>query len=694
MRQKFFNLTFFLSIISTFFLEGSYVYPFTPRDSITEHLHGIDVEDAYRWLENSEDQQVINWTKDQNDLAYCHLKSLTSQKGVKRRVKELVLSESVTFTETKGGRRFSCRRQWGAERPIYYWQQGEEGDRIDLIDFNTFPTGYSLDFAIPSCDGTYVALGVSCGGDEQSIIKIVHVETKEILQDTLVGRKQGWPEGLISWLPDNSGFFYSTYPQGGADAEYWNAIYFHHLGTAAEQDECSFHCSVRESHHYAIVSPKGEYAIFVRQLGNRTELYLKNLLNSEITALCEGMDAKYSASFIGDSIAIVTNCHAPNYKAYLVDPKRPQRYHWKIFIPQSSEDTLLKVEGIAGLYYATFLSNAHTIVKVYSGEGEWLGTVPLHGIGTASVSGLWDEGEVWVDFVSFTHPLTRYCYDVENNRLKPVGSSTQVVDPSLFTVKQVWYCSKDGTTISMFLIHLKGHCEKRPTLLTGYGGFGISFTPRFLDTYIPFLEAGGVIAIANLRGGGEYGEQWHEAGMLDKKQNVFDDFISAAEWLIDSHYTTPSQLAIRGRSNGGLLVGAAMTQRPDLFRAVLCEVPLLDMVRYHKFGYSGIWAEEYGNAENFEQFHYLLRYSPYHSVVDGVNYPAVLLRASENDTRTDALHARKMIARLQAADPIGRPKLLIVDKDSGHYGATTTSEQIRQHTEGMVFLMNQLGMLH
>lgn len=673
-------------------------YPVTPKDSITEIMHGTEVKDAYRWLENASDPRVMRWTEDQNALSRAYLKSVLDKTSVVSRLDALARRIVEQYTEVSNGGRFIWRKDVQDDRPIYYWQEYLEGPVKELINSNLWPAGDTLEFAVPSPDGTYVAFGVSCGGNERPYIKIMHVESGEILSDTFVGQKQGWPDGLLAWLPDNSGLYYSTYPLEGKEADYWHSLYFHTLGTTSEKDICVLaHDSIRECHHIAAVSDSARYVAFSRYYGinSQSEVFILDRETSQLAFVTQGTEALYHVSFAGDNLVMMTNLDAPNWRAFLVDPARPERVNWKLLIPESS-DPLLNVQGIAGHFFAVISHHAHTIVKVFDENGEVIRNVPLPGLGTAAVSGLWSSRHAGITYTSFVHPLTHYHYDLERNVLEGGDALPALVDASRYSVEQVWYSSVDGTSIPMFLIHDTTTMPTnglRPTLLTGYGGFGIAITPEFIELYLPFLEAGGLVAIANLRGGGEYGESWHRAGMLENKQNVFDDFISAAEWLIAHEYTTSAKLAIRGRSNGGLLVGAALTQRPELFRAVLCEVPLLDMVRYHKFGYSSVWAEEYGSSENVDQFHYLLRYSPYHRVLDGVHYPAVLVRASQNDARTDALHARKMIARLQAADARGNPKFLIIDEGAGHFGGTTLTERVVQRAEGLAFMMDQLGMI-
>ncbi|TXI37463.1 MAG: S9 family peptidase [Nitrosomonas sp.] len=677
-----------------------FVYPLTPKDVVIDRLHDTDVLDSYRWLEDGEDPKVVEWTENQNRLTNVFVADRVNYSFLAKRLEELLRCKRISFQDVPvGNRRFVWLQQPNEDQRVLYWQEDGDAPMVELLNPNQWSDGKTLDYAVPSPDGVYVACGVSLAGNECPELQIIEVATGEVLPDTLRGRRHGWFHAAVSWLSDNSGFFYTASPEADevseSEADYWSAVYFHRLGTNKDEDKVIFsHPTIREYVHMADVSDDGQWIIFDRSLGNNNEVYLQNLQdpNAPFIPLATDFDASYCANFVGSKIVIVTDLNAPNRKAYLVDPNHPERSNWRLLLPEKP-DPLLNIRGVGGLFYAEYLHNAHTVVNIYSPDGLFLHSLRLQSMGTATVSGLWHKPNVWVDFSSFAHPRCRYSYDVNNDTLTPWGISDFAVDSTRYTVEQRWYPSKDGTRISMFLVYDRtaSSTQYRPTLLTGYGGFGIPVTPDFNSFYIPFLEAGGLLAIPNLRGGGEYGELWHHAGMLDKKQNVFDDFIAAAEWLVKSGYTTPDMLAIRGRSNGGLLVGAAMTQRPDLFRAVLCEVPLLDMVRYHKFGFSNIWAGEYGNADNSEQFRYLLRYSPYHQVVDGVSYPAILMSGAENDSRTDVLHAKKMIARLQEADPEGYLKLLLVDKNAGHLGAATIAGQVEQKAIALTFLMDQLG---
>ena len=445
--------------------------------------------------------------------------------------------------------------------------------------------------------------------------------------------------------------------------------------------------------HSVWISECGKYTIFYRGLFRKNEIYFKHFGDEELIPIVTGFDASYSVDIVDDKILIETDKGAPNGKVYITDIEHPQREFWQEFLPEQ-KDRLYYISAIAGYIYAVYQHNAYTVIKIYSLEGDYIRDLSFPTLGTGYVSGYWSQDDIWVNFSSFTYPSVTYKYDFENDKLNIYKEFPLEIDVEDFYAEQVWYHSKDGTLISMFLVHRKDLKKNgnNPVRLSGYGGFNSSQTPYFSTTNIVWLEAGGMLAIPNLRGGGEYGEKWHEAGMKENKQNVFDDFIAAAKWLIKNKYTNPEKLSISGGSNGGLLVGAVTVQRPELFKVVNCAVPLLDMIRFHKFGPARYWIDEYGSADNPEQFEYLYKYSPYHNVVNGTDYPAIIISTGENDARVDPLHARKMVARMQEANPNGEPILLLLKKDSGHGGGTTLSMHIERVADTWAFLMNELGM--
>jgi prolyl oligopeptidase len=418
------------------------------------------------------------------------------------------------------------------------------------------------------------------------------------------------------------------------------------------------------------------------------------------TVVSVGTDGQASGTVIDGTVYLHTTKGAPKGRVVAVDARQPDQAHWREIVPERADAVIEAVAFARGRIAVTYLRNASNVIEVFDVAGASQGTVALPGLGTASVAAALDRTEAYLQFTSFNYPTTIFQIDLTSPASAPVlwEQPPVPIDPSTIDVEQVWYPSKDGTTISMFLVHMKGVTKTGnvPTLLNGYGGFNVNETPVFLPHYFPWFEDGGLFALPNLRGGGEYGDAWHEAGMLDKKQNVFDDFIAAAEWLVAQGYTTPGSLAISGGSNGGLLTGAALTQRPDLFKAVVIAVPLLDMLRYQHFLMARYWVPEYGTAEHPEQFTFLRAYSPYHHVKAGTKYPAVFLTAGEHDSRVHALHARKMAALLQAStasDPAVAPVLIWVDRDAGHGQGKPLALRIRDAADQRVFLMWQLGML-
>ncbi len=673
-------------------------YPPTKKVAVKDSYHGTEIVDDYRWLENAEDPEVIQWTEAQEKLTHSLIDNLPQRAFLVHRFDELWRydDESVPRKVLEGDRIFYWAKKKEDEKWVYMTKAHEGAEPEILLNPNEWDPTEQLQGVSPSRDGTYVAFGKAQGGDENPVVRIMVVATGEILPDQL----RGWKQYVSDWLPDNSGFYYTCKPLEGevpkGEHEYWHATWFHKLGTPTEQDVKVFwHDEVKEYWHGVGVSEDGKYEIYYRSLFNAQEVFFRPTgSDDELITLATGLDAEYGVDIIEDKILIRTDKDAPLFKVYMTDVDKPARENWREFIPEHEKDKLTSINAINGHLYASYMHNAHSVVKIFDLEGNYIRDLPFPTLGSGGVSGYWSQPEVWVYFSSFTYPSTTFKYHFDTNELEVYREFPVEVDVENMTADQVWYESKDGTPVSMFIVHNKDMKldGTNPTLLYGYGGFDVSMTPRFTTSALVWLEAGGVYAVANLRGGGEYGREWHEAGMKENKQNVFDDFIAAAEWLIENKYTNPEKLAIHGASNGGLLVGAATVQRPELFKAVLCGVPLLDMVKYHTFGLANIWAEEYGSSDDPEQFPYLLAYSPYHNVKEGVRYPAFLVTGSENDARVDPLHARKMVARLQEVDPDGAPHVLLVRKASGHGGGTTITTQIEQNAEIRAFLMAQLGM--
>jgi len=505
----------------------------------------------------------------------------------------------------------------------------------------------------------------------------------------------------LAWKPDNSGFYYTRYPENGevpaGEENYHRHVFYHALGTDPANDPMIFGEGRDMTDWPDIqISPDGRYLLVtVWQGWSKSEVYFCDLQNSQkFTPIVEGINATFGGEIVGDYLYLLTNYNASNYRLFKVDLKEPSMGKWQEIIPEA-EDVLAWAQMIGNELFVQYMHNASSILKIFSLSGEYLRDLKLPTLGTIyGLNGEWDGSEAFFSFSSFFIPPTIYRYDIKTDQSTVWDRVKADIDPSSYEVKQVWYPSKDGTMISMFMVHKKGLelDGNNPTFLTGYGGFNTLMAPYFSFNIVFWLENGGVYAAPNLRGGGEYGEEWHKAGMLGNKQNTFDDFIAASEWLIDNGYTNSKELVIDGGSNGGLLVGAVLTQRPELYRVVICRNPLLDMVRYHKLLIARLWIPEYGSSEDPDQFKWLYRYSPYHQVVDGTAYPAVLLTTSDTDSRVDPMHALKMTARLQAAASSDNPILLRFEIGAGHGHGEALSKTIDEWADIWSFIWWQLDM--
>lgn len=671
-------------------------YPMTPKRPVIEKLHGTTITDDYRWLEEANNPEVIEWIGRQEKLTYNHLEKNPFVAQLTKRFDELWRydDESLPSASYIGTRIFYSKKSKNQNHWIRYTKAHKNAKEELVIDPNTWPENETLDFFYPSRDGNLIAFGKAMGGNEAPVMYIMETATKKILPDTF----RGWRQRISAWLPDGSGFYYTCYPSKGevpeGEEHYWNAVYFHKIGTQASDDtKIWWSDDVKERWHWVSFSEDGKYEIFGRGVFYANELYIRPADSTAApTPIAIGFDGQYSCDVYGEQLFITTNKNAPRYKVYVTTVDKPQREYWQDFLPETT-DVLESFSGINGLLYATYTHNAYSSIKIYKPDGTFLRDVTLPGIGSAGVSGWWGKQEVKMYYQSFAFPSTVYTYDPLKDTLTVLKKPRSVYKTKNIISEQVWYTSKDGTKIPMFIIYKKGTKKNgdNPVLLSGYGGFQSSVSPYFSALYYTLIEKGVIVALPCLRGGSEFGDEWHQQGMLDKKQNVFDDFIAAAEWLIAEKYTKPSRLAIQGGSNGGLLMGAVTVQRPDLFGAVLCQVPLLDMLRFHKFGYANIWAKEYGSAEDPVQFEYIRKYSPYHNIRKGIEYPPILFAASANDARTAPLHAMKMAAAMQSVSESDNPILLLVNKDSGHGGGTTLDKRIRQIAIEYAFLLHHIG---
>jgi prolyl oligopeptidase len=703
--------------------------PPTPARPVTDVVHGIELVDHYRWLEGDErgeiTPEVAAWTDAQNAWTRSVLDNLPGRAELESRLRELMEVGSVSAPTMRGNRYFYSKREGNQNQAIHYMREGHPhvGDGVPrvLLDPNTMDERglVTVSWTAPSHDGRLLAFGMFRAGDENSTAYVLDVDRGEWLADVIPGKV-----GSISWLPDSSGFFYRRLED--VSNPYSGQVMFHRMGTHPRHDQVIFE-QYKEGPLSTTWGPWGYADRECRWLvlGYSTGAQSNDLWAVDLEGFFKagdpdaheagrgtgeivrreivvGADARSWGPIHGDTLFLHTNLDAPNAKVYAIDLRSENladRSQWRVVIPEQKNAVLKSISLADGLLVGQYEINAASEIRIFDLGGQERGIVELPAIGSAGISTEEDRTEAFLSFSSFNTPPSIYRIDLRQPAKRELWERPQIpVDPSIVDVKQVWYESRDGTRVPMFIIHRKGLelNGDNPTILYGYGGFNISQTPFFASTLFPWFEAGGVYAVANLRGGGEFGAAWHRAGTRENKQNVFDDFIAAAEWLIDNGYTNPGRLGISGGSNGGLLVGAAVTQRPDLFAAAVCGVPLLDMLRFHQFLMARYWVPEYGSAEDPEQLRWLLAYSPYHNVQPGVKYPAVFFTTGENDTRVHPLHARKMAALMRAAtedDPAARPILLWVDREAGHGSGKPLHLRIRDAADGRMFMMWQLGML-
>jgi prolyl oligopeptidase len=673
-------------------------YPETQSQDVIEVLHGEAIADPYRWLEDGEAPETRLWTQRQNELTEAYLAAVPAREQIRNRLGEL-LSIGVLGTPTPvRGRYFYLRREGRQNHPVLYWRHGlDSADRI-AVDPNALNEAgtTALDWYYPSEDGRLLAYGLSENGSEESVLHLLDLESGRHLPDRIPHMRAA----ALAWLPDASAFYYSRHPAQdevpAGEEHYHRAIYMHRLGTDSADDPLVYRPAQKEYWPGVSLSPDGRWLLIeVARTFDQTDLYVRDLASSgPLVPVAENLPATFEGEIAHGRLFIRTNLDAPTYRLYTADPEQPERQGWREIVGPRT-DAVLESATVAGHRLALgYLERASSRLRLTDLEGRTVQEVPLPALGSLfGVAAEWDGQELFYGFSSYTVPPSVYRIDLSTGTSALWRRVEADINPAQFEVRQVSYASRDGTFISMFLVHRAGLPLNgaNPTYLTGYGGFNISMTPSFSRSLLLWLEHGGVVAIPNIRGGGEYGEGWHQAGILASKQNSFDDFIGAAEWLIAQGYTRPERLAAAGGSNGGLLVGAVLTQRPDLFRAVLVQVPLLDMLRYHRFLIARLWIPEYGSADDPIQFRWLRDYSPYHCVREGVAYPAVLLATAESDTRVDPMHARKMAARLQAATSTDRPILLRLESRAGHGAGKPLSKVMDELSDSWTFVFSELG---
>jgi len=669
-------------------------YPPARRSDVADDYHGVRVEDPYRWLEDADDPETVAWVDAQNALTRSQLE------GARRDALVARLTTLYNFPRTgvpfrRGVNYFFTHNSGLQDQPILYVQPGRDGARRALIDPNTM-SAVALTAIEVNADGTLAAYGLSESGSDRQDIFVREVDTGIDRPDRL----QWVKFASIAWLHDGSGFFYTRFPEPGTvaagDEHYFNKVCYHRLGDPQDSDLLVFEKpDERETVFGVEISDDDRWVVITAFEGSsdRSEIYLidRQQPGAKPFAVFTGFDAAYTfIEAAGGRLFFRTDFEAPRGRIIRIDPSNLQAS--PVPVVEESADKLSIAVIAGGTLVTSYLHDASDSVHLFNLSGEPAGSIELPSIGSLTeIHGEPSDTEMFLGFTSFVQPSTNYRYDFATARLDPFGPRALHLDPVEYETTQVWYPSKDGTRISMFLVHRKGlqRDGNRPVLLTGYGGFNISLTPAFDPANFVLLDAGGVVAVANLRGGGEYGEAWHAAGMFERKQNVFDDFIAAAEWLIANSYSNPQRIAIEGGSNGGLLVAAVMLQRPDLLGAVVCRVPVADMLRYHRFTVGRFWISEYGSADDAVQFRYLHRYSPLHNVRDGVSYPPILITTADTDDRVSPGMAKKFAARLQAAGHDG-PALIRVETKAGHGAGKPVSKMIEEDADIFAFLFRHL----
>lgn len=677
-------------------------YPEAQRGAVQDTFFGTIVADPYRWMENPADSSTMAWVDAQNVLTRSVLDGSGKRESIHSRLTGLWNYPKFSAPSKKGSRYFFFKNDGLQNQSVLYWQNGPGGEPQVLLDPNKLSEDGTVSLSLTSLSegGAYLAYGLSSGGSDRQEVKIRRVATGEDLEDVIKWCKFT----SIAWLPDNSGFFYNRYPEPGTvakeDENMYSRVYFHKLGTPQSEDQLVFEQPEFKTRGFSpIITEDGNYLILYVWEGTdpRNRLYIRDLRNNKpFIKLLDKKDASYSpVHSSGTLLYVMTNLDAPRYRLVAIDLTKPDPSQWKTIIPEQTE-VLDNITVVNNQFIATYMKDARHQIRVFSTEGTGIGEIGLPVPGTISLSASRStDREMFITLTSFTYPSTIFRYDFIAGAMTVFRQPDIRFDLAAYETKQVFYPSKDGTKIPMFIVYKKGLDlnGQNPVLLYGYGGFNVSLTPSFSIGRLVWLEAGGVYALANLRGGGEYGEDWHQAGMLGKKQNVFDDLHAAAEYLIAEKYTSPSLLAINGGSNGGLLVAAAMTQRPDLYGAVVCQVPVIDMLRYHRLSVGHYWIPEYGNAENSkEEFDFMMAYSPLHNIRPDVNYPATLITTADTDDRVVPAHAKKFAATLQHTYKGKNPILIRVETRAGHGAGKPTSKVIDETVDIYTFLFDRFGM--
>lgn len=676
------------------------VYPESRKDSITDTYFGTTVADPYRWLEDDTSAETAAWVAAQNEVTFAHLNEIPFRDKLRARLTELINYEKIGTPFKKHGKYYFYKNDGLQNQSVLYVKESLDGEASVLLDPNTLSADGTValtTISFSNC-GHYLAYGISRNGSDWREFYVMELATRTLLDDHIEWAKFS----SASW--HGNGFYYSAYnsPKAGAELSGVNEghkIYYHTLGTPQSEDKLVYeNKNYPKRFYYSSVDEK-EQAMFISEsgmaLGN--DLFMRDLRkpNAPIVRMTNNYEFDYSPQVVDGKIYIYTNWNAPKYKVMVTELDKPESQHWVDFISET-ENVLSDIAFIGGKVVTTYMKDASDHAYVCNMQGERLHEVTLPTLGSVGFSGTFDDQETFYSFTSFTFPNTIYKYDLTANASERYLAPNVKFNADDFETVQTFFTSKDGTQVPMFLTYKKGlkRNGNNPVYLYGYGGFNISLTPSFSAMRIPFLENGGIYALVTLRGGGEYGKEWYEAGTQQNKQNVFDDFIGAAEYLIAEKYTTPKRIAIAGGSNGGLLVGACVNQRPDLYAAALPAVGVMDMLRYHLFTIGWNWAPDYGRSDDSkEMFEYLYGYSPLHNVRnDGTPYPAIMVTTADHDDRVVPAHSFKYAAALQAANTGDAPKLIRIETNAGHGAGKPISKTIDEQTDMYAFVMYHMGM--
>ncbi len=678
------------------------IYPETRKGSVVDAYHGVEVADPYRWLEDADSAETQAWVARQNVLTEGFLSGIPARARLASRLKELTNYPRYSSPSKHGERYFFWKNSGLQNQSVLCAQETLDSEPQIVINPNTLSADgtVAVSTTAVSWNGRLLAYGLSRSGSDEQEVRIRNIDTGRDYDETL----QWCRFTTIAWAHDGRGFFYSRFPDpntvAAEDRMNYNRLYWHTLGTSQSNDTLIYERPDNKELGFApAVTEDGKYLVVYVYHGTdpRNRVYCRPLdSDTPFVKLLDEADAKYE--FLGNqggTFYFMTNLEAPRGRIIAIDLDRPQRTEWETVIPQG--DDVIDYAGLIDRHFiVAYMHDVHHLLKVQRLDGSYVRDIALPSLGTVgALSGKQDDSEMFFTFTSFLYPSTSFRYDLRSDDLRVLHEPEIDFDTSEYETEQVFCTSKDGTRIPMFITHKKGLAPNKdnPTLLYGYGGFNINIKPRFSTSILAWLEAGGIYAQANMRGGSEYGETWHQAGMLEKKQNVFDDFIAAAEWLIDNDYTRPEKLAIRGGSNGGLLVAVCMLQRPDLYGAVICQVPVIDMLRYHKFTVGRYWVPEYGNAEASEkEFEFLYAYSPLHNVQTDTDYPPILITSADTDDRVVPSHSKKFAATLQEETPGANPILLRVETKAGHGGGKPISKTIEEQADVYAFLFEILDM--